>query len=454
MNNRYKSLFAAAFAAICAIFVACGNDEFVLSNTFTNSKSYAEFTQDTHMELASFRLDSVRTSGQHLIWIGKCNRPLIGDVCSESVMKLSQLSGSNSSVMAANPWQTKERYDSICVNLYHTGAYQGDTMKSMTVEVLRLAQPLRFADDKEQAYGFYNCRTFRDSVSIGSYRFRPKPHARRHIHFRIDDKFGQELIDFFRTYAGAQEDVRTKAYEAFLGGIKIKATDDAQNLMAFLVDSFNITLHSHLKGIEELRQRRYLIAVEKEKQYNQIWTENTEVPFDKLTHVSKSVTEGETELRSVMFEGLGYYTRVNFDDLAQCFARDKKAHIVRANLILYPERGMYDKHNFPSSFYLWDVGKGNVLTSPVYNDRNAQVRGYLHYNVFDENDVYYIADLTYYLNTKLAQGYGDRNIGVALTWGAGMSPTDYNFMVFRGNGYRKYNSRIEIYYYYYDREDI
>ena len=443
MNNRYKTLFAVLIAAVVGVLSGCDDSQFVIGNTFPSSMSYAEFTNDTYMRTATFRLDSVQTSGQNLIWIGRCNRPVIGDVCSESVMKMSELSGYS--------WGTKEKYDSITITLRHTGDYQGDTMKAMTVNVLRLGQPLKFADNET---AFYNVRTFKDSTSIGSFRFVPKPHSRPHLRYRLDDDFGMELRDFFIKYNGVASDVRMKAFEQFLGGIKIKAGDDSENLMAFRADSLKITLHSHLPGMSEIKYSRTMTMTESEKQYNVIWTENEDTPYETLKEdVSVSVTEDDGAQHSVMFEGLGYYTRINFKNLEDVVSRNQTSHVVKATLVMYPERGSYDKHNFPSTFYLWDINKGNVFQDAVTNIASSRVKGVLHKNLLDENDVYYTADITYYMNTLLSQDYIDENIGLALTWGTSMSPVDYNFMVFNGHTKTKYYSRLEIYYYNYDTEE-
>ena len=162
---------------------------------------------------------------------------------------------------------------------------------------------------------------------------------------------------------------------------------------------------------------------------------------------------GEGCMHSVMFEGLGYYTRINIPELTNIASINEYAHVVKAELVLYPERDSYDKHNFPRTFYLSVVGKNNVAENFVVSSTGSRIAAILHNNVLDENEVYYTADITYYVNASLARGEIDQFEGLQITWNAAMYSTDYNFMVFNGSGKQKYYSYLKLYYYYYDKQD-
>lgn len=443
MNNRLITLVTAIAVLASLVLTSCGGEDFRIESSFINSGSYAESTNITPVQLSTFRLDSVRTSGYNKAWVGRHTKPIIGDVCSEALVRLTAPSS-----MA---WSQKEKYDSITIEINHTGEYQGDTMKAMTINVHRLAQPLRFA---ERENAFYNVRTFRDSSSIGSFRFRPRPHSRPHLRYRLDDSFGRELVKFIKDNNYKESGYVANNFDKFLGGIKL-TYDDAQNLLAFDASSIVITLHSHIPLMEKVKNTRTL-SVSNEYlgfQYNSVWTENTVKPYDELTERYKQVTEDRGGKHSVQFEGLGYYTRVNLSSLESVMSESSYAHIVKATLYIYPEQGSYDKRNFPSLLYMQVVNKGNVVQGDVVDSRGQRVVGLLHYNIYDEKDVYYTADLTYYLNKVLASGYVDKDEGIALMWNAGMMPSDYNFMVFNGHSKNKYYSYLKLYYYYYDKED-
>ena len=444
MNNILRKLTGILIFILAVVLSACENESLVLNDAFVKSGTYAESTTEAAINLSTFRVDSVQTSGYNTIWIGKHSRPVIGDVKSKSIMKLSEPSEYN--------WVVKEKYDSVTVVLRLTGDYQGDTTRAITVNINPLTQPLRFADGETS---FYNVRTF--SVSddtIGTYRFRPCPHQRTRIHFRLNDDFGQSIVDFIKNNQKLDAGLRTTNYEKFLGGIQISSNDDAENLVAFRADSVKIILHTHLTStLEEGRKTRLITLTESEKQYNVVWNENMDTPYETLVERYNQVNESEGGLHAVMFEGLGYYTRINIPELTNITSINEYAHIVKAQLVLYPERDSYDKHNFPNTFYLSVVGKNNVVESYVTTSTGVRVAAVLHNNVLDENDVYYTADLTYYINAALANGEIDQFEGLQLTWSTTMNSTDYNFMVFNGASKPKYYSYLKLYYYYYDKQD-
>lgn len=443
MKIDNRKVLIVCVAAIMAIIGSCSDEDFRMNDSFINSHTYAEYTDKTPIELSTFRLDSVLTSGQNKVWVGKFSKPIIGDVYSESYVKMSQPSSYG--------WAVKERYDSITMVLRHTGEWEGDTMKAFEVDVHRLAQPIRFAENE---HSFYNVRSFRDSVSIGSFRFRPRPHTRPRVRFRLNDTFGRELVKFIKDNQNTSSDQLARRFEDMFGGIKIVANNDPKSMLAFLADSVKIVLHSHINQMDVYEIERTLFITEPEKQFNHVWNENMESPFETLTERYHQVTEVEGNLHSFMFEGLGYYTRINFTSWETIQQRQYDSHLVKATLKIFPERDSYDKRDFPSTFTLAEINRGNVIQSAVTDSKGSRIIGYLVNNTLDEDQAYYHADLTYYINKQIAKGDDiDPKEGLVILWGENMSPTNYEFMAFNGYNRKKYRTILELYYYNYDKEE-
>lgn len=443
MDKKSRHYIFALFTAIAATIAACSDDDFRMNSSFIDTATYAEFTDKTPIELSTFRLDSVLTSGRRKVWVGQFNRPVLGDIHSESFVRLSQPS--------RYEWAVKEKYDSVTMVLRHTGEYEGDTMQHITVDVRRLAEKLEFRDEKVRE--IYNVATYRDSTSIGSFTFKPKPHNRPRVRFRLNDDFGQELVKFIKDNKSTSADQLSRRFENFLGGIKITYNGKASSMLAFLADSVKIVLHSHMPLMHRKEIERTLYMTNSELQFNHTWNDNMDTPYETLTQRYKQVREGEGGTHSAMFEGLGYYTRINFPTLAEMQNQNVYSHVVKATLKLYPERDSYDKHRIPETFFLTEINRGNVLQNAVINSSQRRVAATLVNNILDEDEAYYSIDLTYYINMMLSKEYIDPEDGLVITWGNGMSPTDYNFMVFNGHGKTRYKSKLEIYYYNYDKED-
>lgn len=446
MRNRHN-LFAIIIISVITCFISCSDEDFKMNDSFIKSETFAEFTDQTEIELATYHTDSVLTSGFNRAWVGKCQKPIIGTIYSESYIRMSE--------PTTYDWKLKEKYDSVNIVLVHTGEYQGDTTKAITINVNRLATPLQPTDnEKKLTNSFYNCRTFRDSTEIGTFRFVPRPHTRPRVRFRLHDTFGKELTDFIISNQYVASDQLAKRYEKLLGGIKISCdTTDAQSLLAFYADSIYISIHSHVTLMRQVKIERRILLTHPEHQYNHVWNENVEKGYDKLTQRYYSVSEKDGGLHSVMFEGLGYYTRINFPGFQNIVEKNYSSHVVKAILKIYVERDSYDKRKIPPMFFLYQINKGNVRGEPVYMQGSSiNAMATLINNTFDRDQVYYYVDITNYVNFILSQKQYDPNDGLVITWGLGESPTNYDFVLFGGHNKSKNKSVLEIYYYDYDKE--
>ncbi len=454
----------ALVSAALLIVVGCTDDGLFMDQSYIKSQTYAQMTDATPLHLSTFRLDSVQTSAQNTIWVGKATKPVIGDIHSESYFILDEpvrittlTDGKNT---APYNWYNKgkEVYDSCTMVLYHSGLYEGDTTQTFNLVVKRLSDMLEFASEDETA--FYNVRSFKeaDADPVGEYTFKPRPHTYPRVRFRLSDDYGHELRDFIINAANWSSSVASQNFRNLMKGFKLTCSEnkyvkDTKALLAFVADSSMICLHSHYRGMDAVKIERRFKMSSKNLQFNNVWNEGVDEPYDQLTQRYKQVTESEGGLHSVEYEGLGYYTRINFPQIEEFKNMSQYQHIVKAVLKIYPEEGSYDKRRIPTTFYLFEVNKGNVIQSQLRTQSGGYVHSTLVYDNYDRSEMYYYADITYYINTILTNDLVDENNGLVMTWGNGMEPTNYEFMVFNGHGVDLHRTKLEITYYNYDREE-
>ncbi len=466
MRNKIIAIFGAI--VLFAVW-SCSDEALVTDSGFLRSETRAEQTDEVPIQLSTFRLDSIVTSSQNVVWVGKVNKPVIGDICSESFIKIGKPLHTNDWT-----WLSKEKYDSVEIILRHTGAYEGDTMQNLIIYVNHLNRVAKQSElnpeKKDSIYNyikmvehqkeFYNTDTsFHAGKRIGKHLFKPRPHAKQRINFRLDDDFGKEIVEFIKKYRGKDITGSDRYFQEYvLGGINLSFDESAKSLCAFRSDSVKIILHSHVSGINSIKRIREMTLDNPKMQFNKVWNENMEKPFDTLQNQWETITEVEGNHHSFEFEGLGYYTRINFPSLELITSKSDYAHIAKATLTVYVERDSYDKRRIPYTFFLSTIGRSNEFENsiPVVNSAHNTVYAQLHYDPFDLNQVYYTFDLTYYINSRLNQDIVPTD-GLFLTWGTTYNPMNYNFMVFNGNDMPKdklrYRSKLDIIYYYFDRED-
>lgn len=456
---RWSGRALIAMTAVAAtLLAACSDDGLRMDDSYIRDYTYAEMTDETPIQLSTFKLDSVLTSSQNAAWVGKAAKPVIGTIHSNAYMMMAEpvrITALTDGKNSGYDWYQngKEVYDSCTMVLVHSGLYEGDTTQNFEIVVKKLNQRLEFASEKETQ--FYNVRYFEPGDAVGSYVYKPKPHTHPRVRFRLDDSYGRELRDFIIKAAAWGSDLTSQYFRDLMKGIQITSSDstfDTQALLAFIADSSKICLHSHYKGMTAVKIQREFRMTDANLQYNNVWNDGITEPYDQLDKRYKQVTEAEGGLHSVEYEGLGYYTRINFPQIEALKNLSNYQHIVKATLKIYPEVGSYDKRRIPSTFYLFEVNKGNVIESQLRNSSGSYVRSTLVYDSYDRSEMYYYADITYYINTILSQDLVDENSGLVLTWGNGMQPTNYNFMLFNGHGVSLHRSKLEITYYNYDRE--
>ncbi len=453
--------FLSLVAMVAMLLASCNDEGLLMNDSYMKNHTYAEMTDATPLQLSTFRLDSVQTSAQNTAWVGKAKKPVIGTIHSDAYMMLSEPSRVTSLVISGGTnggysWiqNGKEVYDSCTIVLCHSGLYEGDTTQNFEIVVKRLDERLEFASEDETA--FYNVRDFKEGETLGSYVFKPRPHTYPRVRFRLSDDYGNELKQFVINAASWGSSLTSQYFRTLMKGIKITSSDsryDTQALLAFIADSSKICLHSHYKGMTAVKIQREFKMTDRATQFNRVWNEGMDEPYDQLDKRYKQVTEAEGGLHSVEYEGLGYYTRINFPQIEALKNLDEYQHIIKATLKIYPEVGSYDKRRIPSTFYLFEVNKGNVIQSQVRNSNGAYVHSTLVYDSYDRSEMYYYADITYYINTLLARDKIDENAGLVMTWGNGMVPTNYEFMVFNGHGVDLHRSKLEVTFYNYDREN-
>ncbi|MDO4462072.1 MAG: DUF4270 family protein [Bacteroidia bacterium] len=466
MRNKIIAIFGAII--LFAVW-SCSDEALITDSGFMKTDTRAELTDEVPIQLSTFKLDSVITSSQGVVWVGKAKKPVIGDICSESFIKLAPPAHINDW-----QWLEKERYDSVEIVLRHTGSYEGDTMQNLIINVSHLNKVTRknplnqeeidsiynYIKMVEHQTAFYNADTsFHAGALLGKHLFKPRPHGKARINFRLDDNFGKELVKFVKKFR--KEDIigAEKYFQEYvMGGINISFEDNAKSLCAFLTDSVKIILHSHISGINAIKRQRVMTVENKKMQFNKVWNENVDEPFQALQNRWNNVTEVEGDNHSFVFEGLGYYTRINFPSLESVTSKADYAHIAKATLTLFAEKGSFDKRRIPVTFFLSTIGRSNETENaiPVVNSTHNTVYAQLHYDPFDQNYVYYTYDLTYYINSRLNQDIVSTD-GLFLTWSPICDPMNYSYMVFNGHNMpqdkKRFRSKLDIIYYYFDREE-
>lgn len=220
MNSRLNS-FIATILSLC-LGASCTKEPQDIETVQLADDLYIEETDTIAPVYTVYRLDSFATSGSNSAIIGGVSDPYFGRIEAENFSRFK---------LAINHYQTvgadNEYYDSIMLVMHSDSTYYGDTMSNFNVSVYRLRQEF---DASTTTY--YNHHYFLSAAEVlGQTTVRFRPQVDDSIQIRLDDNFGRELFEMYRS-----DDARVQTQDAFqhyLRGLRITGSSSNNSIYRF-----------------------------------------------------------------------------------------------------------------------------------------------------------------------------------------------------------------------------
>jgi hypothetical protein len=440
MRNIIRKKLVAPAVIILSV-ISCNTGTFDLGQEFVRSATYTELFDTVSISVSTYRLDSVKTSGSGTALVGEVEIPQVGTMRAQSFFKVTMSSSAT--------WSNKESYDSVCISLKHGSTYIGDTLKPFTLVVNRLTQALSANDE---GYIYNNRTTAYEETPIGTYTYLPRPGDKPNISFRLNDDFGQEIMNFCKE--NYQNSDRDAFFEKFLRGIRLGSGSGTESLMSYAANDSNmvISLYSHLPAIESEVVTREITLSSSTIQYNNTKLDNIGHNFDNLNGSKDKLPSKNSDDMALMHECSGYYARIDFPYIDELQDANQKGYVIKADLLLYPVKGSYEKGKLPSYIYLHEIKKINDLGSALTNSSSSQVTGTLYSDPLYDDNVYYKADITQYINSRLTETIVNTDNGITFTLSSAQSSTNLTNILIDCTTNKSNRSSLKLYYYYYDKD--
>ncbi len=421
--------------------LSCNTGTFELGQEFVKSATYTELIDTVSIDISTFRLDSVQTSGSGVALVGDVAIPGVGTLHSQSYFKVVMSSGMG--------WNNKEHYDSVCISLKHGSTFMGDTLKPFSLVVNRVTQTISGNDNGAI---FNNRVTEYDDKPLGSYRYFPRPVGEPKISFRLNDDFGREIMAFCKD--NYQNSDNASFFADFLKGIRLGSGDGNQSLMSFAAQDSNmvITVYSHLPAIESEIVTREITLSNSTLQYNLTNIDGLNHSFGSLSGYKDLIPSKKSDDLALMHESSGFYCRVDFPYINELQDANQKGYVIKAELLLYPAKGSYDIKKIPSQIYLHEIKKVNEWGSVLYGSDESQVTGTLYADPFLGDNVYYKADVTQYINYRLKETIVNTDNGITFTWGSSQNSNSLDALLIDCPANKSKKTALKLYYYYYDKD--
>jgi hypothetical protein len=386
------------------------------------------YSDTSTVVVTAVRMDSIETSGKSTALIGKYTHSDWGTATAYTFIPYNHPTYSTDI-------DDKVYMDSLMLKLKYTGYSIGDTMQYQHFTVHRLTQKVILNDNDY----LYNTSSFSyDPEILGEVYFKPRPGKGETVDIRLSDELGEDMLKRFHSRDDA---VTSDHFEDYFKGLVILPDEQTSvSLQAFSIsDSVGaISLHYHIKREHKDEQVLYILP-NTSTQFNHIDHDKTNSLLEKYA-TQKEIKSELLEQKSLIFAGLGWYSRLEFPNLNNLMQHGEQIEIEAATLKIKPTIGSYSGFNtLPDSIYLYIADENNVIIDAVTDYLGTEVqRGTLvKDNTFPENTYYYF-DVTNFMNEELGTfGIYKHNLQLVFN-------NDYYTKTFRNLTFENKNGKLPI----------
>ncbi|HJU45492.1 MAG TPA: DUF4270 family protein [Chitinophagaceae bacterium] len=415
------------------VMVACQKKSISFGEEFAESFTNILQIDTLTAALSTYRLDSFSTSGTGVAIVGKFSDIAFGTTTTASYQQLG--------IPRAIPdISINAVYDSLTLILTPTKEYYGDTTLTQQLNVHELTQTLAFAPEKTQ---FYNTNSFSyDPTPLGSRSFTLQPNRTDSVEIRLTDMKGNDLFTKLRN-----KDNDVTAQESFLRyfkGIALQPSVSSSSLINYKVtdSAFRMRLYYHEPGPDGPNNLYIEFPVTNTQlQFNQMVLNRNAAPLNSLPASGfPEVPSASLDHKAYLQDPTGLLAKVTFPSLQNLLFIDTSGKILKAELIIKPLPGSYDKtiYRMPPVINLGVVDKNNTLVP----SNGLFLSANLAYDDLYGDNTGYVADITPFLQRELRVNQEIRN-GLLIYTPANAA---FNRLIIGDKTTGKYGIQVKIYY--------
>ncbi|MBC9912293.1 DUF4270 family protein [Chitinophaga varians] len=409
---------------------ACQKTGFSYDNVVDNQQTDYILTDTLSVAMKTIQYDSVPTSGSGLLLVGTKSDPYLGAVTAGSYFQVIQPTGAEIPVNGSG-------FDSLRLLLRPSGYIAGDSLQPQSLQVYRVTQTIQYA---KTFYSLYNNSNFAtESTPLGSFTGIIRPKTDKNVSIPLSNALGNQLFTMLRDKS---PDISAGPnFLDFFRGLKIVPGPGSAALMTFLAQDTSLTMRLYYHVNEIVTTVKYVDFKmnASELQFNQISTNRTGTPLEKLQGPVKELPSSATGNMSFTQSLTGVGTRIDLPYLKNMQQLGQFFKIMKVILTVYPAAGTFNgSSQIPASLALCQADKTNAVTDTVaYGSLTVD-------NLYNEN-TYYSYDITNYCNTQLtADDNGAR--GLFLTTPGGAGRNSFDRLVINDQQAPKKKIKVQVYY--------
>lgn len=419
-------LFMLAFTYGCTDSDSSIGEQLV-SNSFINV-----YTDTCTVRLSTVRIDSMATSGKEVALVGRFSHPITGVM--EATSYISYLNTYFSPTEAIT-----YRFDSLTLELDHTGAYWGDTLSILNLRIHELLAPVEL-DDDGYCYNVNSLPYNPEILASASLRF--STGSKKKIEIRLPDEMGRKwfdkLIDINDTDLREEE-----KFKHFFPGLAFVSDQNSQLISSFSIHDSSMAINLYYRELTDFAsESRLSFSPSSTLHYNRMNHQKENTPLAGFDYEKEQRSDLTDNLAFV--SGLpGYYTKIEIPYLNDLMENGEKIVISSASLLLYPEPGTYESTTpLSPSLLLYVADENDVTQSELSDLYGVEVQtGSLQLDDYYKRDTYYTFDLTDFLSDQLGK-FGRYKQHLQLVLPSDTISSSFNTVIFRDNSQEDLSTKL------------
>jgi hypothetical protein len=426
------------FAGI-PLLPSCSEGDLSIGDDFVDTETYTAITDTFSLNLSTFRMDSVETSGTG---IALCGYSEIHETKSTSYFNIE---------LTSDNINKGEKYDSLCLVLQHSGYYLGDTTQLFGVSVHLLQEEIT-ANDAGTLCADNFLHYAKGPVGQVTYYPEPNTTEEKELLIRIDDSFGQMLLDTLQS----NTTLTAVDFEGILHGLALVPDSTISNaVLGFEAEegSINLRLYTHKVDLEKTELTHDFPLAETTLQFNNIVSITDKEALRSLTSYKQKVPESQLNQSALLQGGTGFFARIDLPGLPSMKALKQQGQIVKATLQVGVKAESHQTQTPPTTLYLLEADKINQLSSYIVNSSGNTVTGTLSKSTSLYEESYtYTFDITYFLNALINEEVTTEGTGIVLALPEEDLQSSVDRVKFKGYTDPSAETRLNVFYYNYDKE--
>lgn len=374
-----------ALTALVLVFLAFGcNSSSDIGAGFFEDESFELASLDTlTLKVSTVLNDSLSTLDSDRLLVGYHEDADFGKVYAASYLQVTL--GDTPDLDS-----TFTIYDSLTLVLQFDGYSFYDTLQWQTLSVHRLTEEIELDEETDDLYN--SSRFDYATEPLGIATFKPRPQKKGTLEVRLDDAFGQELLDKILQGDEALNDV-SKFQEYLNGFVLLPDSTQSGPVVGFSADA---EIRLYYTDNEELPTTQKTISFPATgTNFNHIRSDRSGTLLNVLQSENTALDASQSNDLAFLQGGVGLSVRVEAPYLKTMFETNTEFVISKAELIFYPvlQNGTGQDY-LPSSLGLTWVDDEN---KEIYNQGAAN----LHVDDEFDRDTYYSLDVTEFVNYQL-----------------------------------------------------